>query len=84
MKDSLTRLKICCNPDVSINDWYANLKMAAGTSSRQEMENTIDRYNRAIRPLTKIKDYEKWVTEWELAIQHAQNRDIGATLSSVK
>ena len=72
--------KICCNPDLPISTWYTNLKKSAGTSTLQEKENARSRYNKAIRPL-KIKDYEKWITEWELAIHHAQNKGIGATLS---
>src|SRR6266480_610686 len=53
----------------------------AGTSTLQERDNARDRYNKAIRPLTKIKDYEKWVTEWELAVNHGQKQGVGATLS---
>ncbi len=81
---SLVYHKICCSSDLFINKWYVNLKMTAEISSYQEMKNIREWYNKVIHSLTKIKNYEKWITKWELIIQHAQKQDIEATLNSVK
>src|SRR5205814_7716191 len=75
---SSSYLENCCDPEDNIDTWYANLKKMAGTSTSQEFTNARDRYNKAIRPLTKIKDYEKWIVEWELAINYAQRKGVGS------
>ncbi len=71
-------LENCCDPDDDLDTWFANLKKMAGTSTSQDFTNARDRYNKAIRPLTKIKDYEKWIVEWELAINNAQKKGVGS------
>src|SRR5204863_7950463 len=55
---------------------------AVGTSTNQEYDQARNRYNKALRPLTKIKDHEKWITEWEMAIHSAQQKGVGQVMKS--
>ena len=58
--------------------------MTAEISSCQEMKNVRKWYNKIICSLIKIKNYEKWITEWKLTIQYTQKWDIEATLNLIK
>ncbi len=80
---SRSYLRNCCDPNDNIDTWYANLKRTAGTSASQEFNNARDRYHKALRPLTKIKDYEKWIIEWESALAYAQSKDVGEASSTL-
>ena len=52
-------IKNCCDPEYSLDTWYANLKKMAVTFTTQEFINAREQYMKAIQSLTKIKDYKK-------------------------
>ena len=52
-------IKNCCDPEYSLDTWYANLKKMAVTFTTQEFINAREQYMKAIQSLTKIKDYNK-------------------------
>jgi hypothetical protein len=76
-------LQSCCKPLDKINTWYINLEKMAGTSTIQDYTHAKERYHKALRPLTKIKDYEKWITEWELAIHNAKDKNVANAMRPV-
>ena len=74
-------LENCCNLDDNIDTWYANLKKTAGISVSQELNNIWDQYHKALHFLMKIKNYKKWIIEWESTIIYVQSKNVGEALN---
>jgi hypothetical protein len=57
--------KVACEPEETLYQWYDNLKKHAGISNAKEFDLAHEKYREAVRPLTKPKDWSKWLATWE-------------------
>jgi hypothetical protein len=68
--------KIACDPTKTLANWYANLEKHVGVSNYASQMSARERYQEALKPLTKSKDWSKWLANWETAITLAQEKNI--------
>ena len=72
--------RLCCEPTDPLPKWYKNLKEAVGVTSYMEKKEATRLYQEAIRSPKSLKDFDKWIDNWEQGINLAQKK-VAATLS---
>jgi hypothetical protein len=73
--------RLCCEPTDPLPKWYKSLKEAVGVTSYMEKKEATRLYQEAIRSPKSLKDFDKWIDNWEQGINLAQIKKVAATLS---
>lgn len=73
--------RLCCEPTDPLPKWYKNLKEAVGVTSYMEKKEATRLYQEAIRSPKSLKDFDKWIDNWEQGMNLAQKKKVAATLS---
>jgi len=72
---------IHCEPTETLAMWYANLKEAVGATAFIEKNNARRLYREALKAPRSLKDFDKWVDNWERSMNIAKNKGVAATKS---
>jgi hypothetical protein len=73
-------VRIACDPTETLTQWYANLKRHVGVSDDRSRLSAREEYRDALKPLSKLKDWSKWLSNWERAIGNAQSKKVPEAL----
>jgi hypothetical protein len=74
--------RLCCEPTDPLPKWYKSLKEAVGVTSYMEKKEATRLYQGAIRSPKSLKDFDKWIDNWEQGINLAQKKKVAATQPS--
>jgi tetratricopeptide (TPR) repeat protein len=74
--------EIHCEPTETLAMWYTNLKEGVGATRFFEKSNARQLYHNALKAPRTLKDFDKWVDNWERAMNIAKNKDVAATKSA--
>lgn len=65
-------------PQQDLRNWYINLEESVGASQTQQRNEARIKYQTALAAVPKtIKDFPRWLTDWEQATHQAQTLEIG-------
>lgn len=65
-------------PQQGLRNWYINLEESVGASQTQQRNEARIKYQTALAAVPKtIKDFPRWLTDWEQATHQAQTLGIG-------
>jgi hypothetical protein len=74
----------CLEPSESLLKWYKNLKDAAGITTYIEINNARRQYREALKPLRNLKEFDKWIDNWEKAMDIAHTKGIAVTKTAAE
>jgi hypothetical protein len=77
-------IELACDPTENLAQWYTKLKTILGTTDIRSQISASEKYQQAIKPLTKAKDWSKWLANWESSIGLAQKKGVPETLAAYK
>ena len=79
-----TYIENCCDSKYDLDIWFVNFKKMTATFTTQEFINIRKWYTKTIQFLTKIKNYDKWIIEWESALYYMQIKKVESAMRSMK
>jgi hypothetical protein len=69
-------LKITLDPNDSLKQWYKKIKDHVAYDEFRTQETTLKQYALAIKPLTNLRNAEKWLASWEEAMDLAYKSNL--------
>jgi hypothetical protein len=75
-------VEVACDPDENPRQWYANLKRTVGVSDSRSQISAREEYKEAIKPLTKPKDWQNWLSNWEKAMNLGRKKNVAEALNT--
>ncbi|KAI1315639.1 hypothetical protein F5Y16DRAFT_406950 [Xylariaceae sp. FL0255] len=70
-----------CLPEKTVWEWYDNIQAQCGKAAADEQEDARRRYKAALMPLKNPRHAPKWVAEWEIAFNKAEQKGVPETKS---
>jgi hypothetical protein len=69
--------RTCCNPEDTLEGWYAKLKKQVGVSDSKQKLDARAHYKAATKQLSKApRDPLAWLDNWEQAVTLAKEKDV--------
>jgi hypothetical protein len=73
---------VTCEPTEALSQWYAQLKSHVGISDVKSKTIAREQYKEAVKSLTKPKDWQSWLKNWEKAMILAQQKKVPEAMST--
>jgi hypothetical protein len=73
---------VACKPEETLHQWYSNLKSRVGISKTRGIQIAYEQYQKALKPLTRAKDWSEWLMTWEKAMIIAEEKELPEALST--
>jgi hypothetical protein len=74
--------RVACEPTEALSQWYTQLKSHVGISDVKSQTIAREQYKEAVKSLTKPKDWQSWLKNWEKAMILAQQKKVPEAMSS--
>jgi hypothetical protein len=75
-------VRVACKPEDNLHQWYNNLKSRVGITKSRGIQIAYEQYQKALKPLTKAKDWSDWLKTWEKAMIIAEEKELPEALST--
>ena len=75
-------VEVACEATETLSKWYSNLKDQVGINDIRSQIAAREQYMEALKPLTKSKDWSKWLSNWEKAMSLAQKKKVPEAMST--
>ncbi|KAF7556982.1 hypothetical protein G7Z17_g1063 [Cylindrodendrum hubeiense] len=67
-----------CDPEQDLRTWYTNLQARVGATTSEQQSDIWTKYQKVLMSAPKgIKEYPRWITNWEQALHKAQDKEVG-------